>query len=167
MDIESKSVEDFHRNDDPSNTEQMHGWIWNPLLSSPQSGKTHDDEQRSSKKWRQCCSDNPPQNGPYKDHSGKKAIPEPSLTMNSHIGYTVRCCGFIHGSITFDGTGLVGLLVFRAEQGCNLSNGFIRFLLRNSLFSDVLVFRLLNYELAEVDSASTAEFFLTEDIVFH
>ena len=87
--------------------------------------------------------------------------------MNSHIGYTVRCCGFIHGSITLDGTRLVGLLVLRAEQGGNLSNGFIRFLLWNCLFNDVLVFRLLNHELAEVDSTASTEFFLTEDIVFH
>ena len=87
--------------------------------------------------------------------------------MNSHIGYTIRICGFINGSIALDGARLVGLLVFRAEQGGNLSNGFIRFLLWNCLFNDILVFRLLNHELAEVDSSTSAEFFLTEDIVFH
>ena len=129
MHIEGKSVEDFHRNDDPCHAKQMHGWIWNPFFSSPQSGKTHDDEQWSSKEWRQCGSNYPPQNGPNKDHSGKKAVPEPPFSMNGHIGHTVRCCGFIHGSITLDGSGFVGLLVLRAEQGGDLSNGFIRIFL--------------------------------------
>ena len=145
----------------------MHGWIGDPFLSSPKTRQSHDDEQRSSKIGRQCRTDNPTENRPNTDHACKKAKAESTLSMDSHVRDTIGRRCFIDGSISVDGTSILRLLILSLEKRSHFANSFVDVVFDN-LFSFFDFFlNVLNHELAKVNSASTAEFFGAENIIFH
>ena len=167
MNIQCKPIEDFHRNDDPCHPKKVHCWIWNPFLASPQTGQTHDDEKRASDHWRKCSSDDPAKNRPYQDHPGEKTVAKPTLSMNCNVGDTIRCGCFSDGSITFDSPRFIGLFILSLENGGDFSDGLVLFRCWSRDFVLGLFLIVLNHELAEVNSATTSEFLLSKDIIFH
>ena len=145
----------------------MHGWIGNPFLSSPKTRQSHDDEQRASKVRGQSRTDNPPENRPDKDHACEKAETESALSMDGHVRDTVWCRCFIDGSISVDGTSIIRLLIFSLEKRGHFANSFVDIVFENFFSFLDFLFNVLNHELTKVNSASTAEFFGAENIIFH
>ena len=167
VNIQCKTIEDFHRYDDPCDPKEMHCWIWNPFLACPQTGQTHDDEKWPADHWRECSSDDPAKNRPHQDHPGEKTVAESTLSMNCNVGDTIRRGCFSDGSITFDGSRFIGLLIFTLENGGDFSDGLVLF---RGWSRDVVLGLFLivsNHELAEVNSATSSEFLLSKDIIFH
>ena len=167
VDVEGKTIENFHRNNDPCYTEKMHGWIGNPFLSSPKTRQSHDDEQRTSKIGRQSRTDNPTENRPNKDHACKKAKAESTLSMDSHVRDTIGRRCFIDSSISVDGTSIIRLLIFSLEKRSHFANSFIDVVFENFFSFFDFFLNVLNHELTKVNPASTAEFFGAENIIFH
>ena len=167
VDVEGKTIENLHRNNDPCYTEKVHGWIGNPFLSSPKTRKSHDDEQRTSKVGGQSRTDNPTENRPDKDHTCEKAKAESTLSMDGHVGDTIGSRCFIDSSVSVDGTCFVGLFTISLEKGSHFANSLIDVVFEN-LFSFFDFFlNVLNHKLTKVDSASSSEFFGAENIIFH
>ena len=83
--VKGQTVQKFHRDNDPRNTEQMHGIAPNPALAKPKTDHGHGQQTQTTQHGRKNRSDQGADGRPNHHHGHGQALANRLLTVDRHL----------------------------------------------------------------------------------